>query len=141
MHSISLKIPIDIILPIFSRIPQSSIRATLPLSNALPSPTQCMNAYLTLVQVKETSPQAGQAPLIWCLITNRPVTTAKQAGELIDWYRARWEISEQKRDGEPGTKLLWIGYSRVLDCICGIQIAHEWEMTDLCIRRWALLCL
>lgn len=175
---------------------------------------------LTLVQAKEISPPAGQAPLIWRLITNRTVTTAEQAGELIDWYRARWEIEMffdvlkvgcrveklqldtkerlekalalylmvawrvmflmrlgrtcpelsadlvfdplewkvsfrlgnkalpdgiptlnqvirnlatlggflgRKGDGEPGTKSLWIGYSRVLDCIYGIQMASEWE--------------
>lgn len=47
---------------------------------------------LTLVQAKEINPPAGQSPLIWRLITNRCVTTAAQASELIDWYRARWEI-------------------------------------------------
>jgi hypothetical protein len=26
------------------------------------------------------------------LLTNRSVDTLEQASELIDWYRARWEI-------------------------------------------------
>lgn len=173
---------------------------------------------LTLVQAKEMNPPAGQSPLIWRLITNRTVATAEQASELIDWYRARWEIEMffdvlkvgcyveklqlntkeriekalamymmvawrmmflmrlgrscpelpadlifdplewkvsfrlgkkalpkgiptlnqvirnlaalggflgRKGDGEPGTKSIWIGYSRVLDCIAGIQIAND----------------
>ena len=47
---------------------------------------------LTLLQAKEVNPPTGQSPLIWRLISNRNVTTAAQAIELIDWYRARWEI-------------------------------------------------
>jgi IS4 transposase len=29
---------------------------------------------------------------MWRLLTNRSVDTLQQATELIDWYRARWEI-------------------------------------------------
>jgi hypothetical protein len=47
---------------------------------------------LTLVQAKEVNPPVGQSPVVWRLITNRHVSTAAQAIELIDWYRARWEI-------------------------------------------------
>ena len=47
---------------------------------------------LTLVQAKEINPPAGKSPLIWRLVTNRCVETADAACELIDWYRARWEI-------------------------------------------------
>ena len=31
-------------------------------------------------------------PVCWRLLTNRSATTLDQAVELIDWYRARWEI-------------------------------------------------
>lgn len=47
---------------------------------------------LTLVQAKELHPPAGTKPLVWRLVTNRSVETAEQAIELLDWYRARWEI-------------------------------------------------
>jgi hypothetical protein len=47
---------------------------------------------LTLVQAKEIHPPAGKSPLVWRLVTNRCVETADAACELIDWYRARWEI-------------------------------------------------
>ena len=173
---------------------------------------------LTLVQAKEINPPAGKTPLVWRLVTNRKVETAEQACELLDWYRARWEIEMfldvlkvgcrveklqldtkeriekalalyimvawrimflmrlgrtcpelpadlvfdplewkvsfrlgknalpdgiptlqqvlrnlaelggflgRKCDGEPGTKSIWLGYSRVLDCIYGIQMATE----------------
>ena len=35
---------------------------------------------------------AGSQPVVWRLLTNRSVATLTQATELIDWYRARWEI-------------------------------------------------
>ncbi len=30
--------------------------------------------------------------MVWRLLTNRPASTLQEAGELIDWYRARWEM-------------------------------------------------
>ena len=47
---------------------------------------------LTLVQAREINPPKGTPPLIWRLVSNRYAETAKQACELLDWYRARWEI-------------------------------------------------
>jgi len=47
---------------------------------------------VTLVQAKEVNPPAGKPPLIWRLLTNRPVNSADQAIELLDWYLCRWEI-------------------------------------------------
>ena len=34
----------------------------------------------------------GAKPVVWRLLTNRLADTLEQACELIDWYRARWEI-------------------------------------------------
>lgn len=31
-------------------------------------------------------------PIEWRLLTNRTATTLDEATELIEWYRARWEI-------------------------------------------------
>ena len=47
---------------------------------------------VTLVQAKEVNPPEGMKPLVWRLLSNRQVTTAEQAHELINWYRSRWEI-------------------------------------------------
>jgi hypothetical protein len=40
----------------------------------------------------EMEAPAGVKPVVWRLLTNRQATTLAQACELIDWYRARWEI-------------------------------------------------
>lgn len=41
---------------------------------------------------KEVGAPAGVKPLEWRLLSNREVATFEQACQLIDWYRARWEI-------------------------------------------------
>jgi hypothetical protein len=47
---------------------------------------------VTCVVATETGAPAGVKPVVWRLLTNRCATTLAQACELIDWYRARWEI-------------------------------------------------
>lgn len=44
------------------------------------------------IVARETTPPAGERAIEWRLLTNRTVTTLAQATEMIDWYRARWEI-------------------------------------------------
>ncbi|MEO5607997.1 MAG: IS4 family transposase [Polaromonas sp.] len=47
---------------------------------------------VTCLLVEETNPPADTKPVVWRLLSNRQVNTLEQAVELIDWYRARWEI-------------------------------------------------
>lgn len=44
-----------------------------------------------LVAREEGAPE-GVKPVEWRLLTNRLIDTFEAAAELIDWYRARWEI-------------------------------------------------
>lgn len=46
----------------------------------------------TCIVAREVDAPAGVKPLEWRLLTNREATTIEAAAELIDWYRARWEI-------------------------------------------------
>jgi hypothetical protein len=47
---------------------------------------------MTCLVASEVGTPAGQTPVCWRLLTNRCATTVEQAQELIQWYRARWEI-------------------------------------------------
>jgi hypothetical protein len=47
---------------------------------------------VTAVWVIETAPPTDVEPIEWMLLTTRPVTTARQANQLVDWYCCRWEI-------------------------------------------------
>lgn len=47
---------------------------------------------INCVLASEVDAPAGEQPVCWRLLTNRAATSLAQASELIDWYRARWEI-------------------------------------------------
>jgi hypothetical protein len=47
---------------------------------------------VTCMVAREIGAPAGVKPIEWRLLTNRAVDTQEQALELINWYRARWEI-------------------------------------------------
>uniref|UniRef100_UPI000AD1B768 IS4 family transposase n=1 Tax=Pseudomonas sp. NBRC 111120 TaxID=1661035 RepID=UPI000AD1B768 len=47
---------------------------------------------VTCVIATEINAPEGAKPVQWRLLTNREVNSLEQASELIDWYRARWEI-------------------------------------------------
>lgn len=46
----------------------------------------------TCIIAREVDAPAGAKPIEWRLLTNREAVTLEAAVELIDWYRARWEI-------------------------------------------------
>jgi Transposase Tn5 dimerisation domain len=47
---------------------------------------------MTCLVASEVGAPACEKPVCWRLLTNRCATTLEQAQELIQWYRARWEI-------------------------------------------------
>jgi hypothetical protein len=47
---------------------------------------------MSCVIASEVDVPDGHKPVCWRLLTNRDLTTLAEAIELIDWYRARWEI-------------------------------------------------
>lgn len=53
---------------------------------------RCGTIRATCLVAKEMNPPAGTDPVVWRLLTNRQAETPEAVAELIDWYRARWEI-------------------------------------------------
>ena len=49
---------------------------------------------VTCVIAREIDAPEGVHPLEWRLLTNRTVASLEEAAELIEWYRARWEIEQ-----------------------------------------------
>jgi len=47
---------------------------------------------VTCLIAREIHPPEGETPIEWRLLTNREVKDFDAAAELVDWYRARWEI-------------------------------------------------
>jgi hypothetical protein len=46
----------------------------------------------TCIVAREYGAPDSVKPIEWRLLTNRMATDAPAVSELIDWYRARWEI-------------------------------------------------
>jgi len=47
---------------------------------------------ITCIVAQEVGAPAGMTPVVWRLLTNREARDLDAVIELIDWYRARWEI-------------------------------------------------
>jgi hypothetical protein len=47
---------------------------------------------VTCIVARELEPPPGVKPVEWRLLSNREVADFEAAVQLIDWYRARWEI-------------------------------------------------
>jgi len=47
---------------------------------------------MTCLIASEVNVALGAKPVIWRLLTNRSIDTLEQACQVLEWYRARWEI-------------------------------------------------
>jgi hypothetical protein len=47
---------------------------------------------VTCLIAAEVDAPAGVKPVVWRLLSNRQAPTLEAAVELVDWYRARWEV-------------------------------------------------
>ncbi len=47
---------------------------------------------MTCVIASEIAPPKDTKPVCWRLLTNRPISDLAEAVQLIEWYRARWEV-------------------------------------------------
>ena len=92
---------------VMARTPLGRIRFMLPAGRGRKSRTVEQDIRIERVQLSdkakgvievsclvasEVNAPAGAKPVIWRLLSNRVASTLEQASELIDWYRARWEI-------------------------------------------------
>lgn len=60
-------------------------RVTIPTGGTTTVPATCVVA-------REIGAPAGTSPVEWRLLTNRAADSVQAVVELIDWYRAPWEI-------------------------------------------------
>jgi IS4 transposase len=49
---------------------------------------------VNVVRVREVDPPDGIPPVEWNLVTTEPVESPEQIAQIIDYYRARWQIEE-----------------------------------------------
>ena len=57
-------------------------------------PSKSHPVKVNLVEVVELNPPPDEPPVRWVLVTSEPVETVEQILQVVDWYRARWQIEE-----------------------------------------------
>jgi hypothetical protein len=92
---------------VLASLPLGEIRFTLPAGRERPAREVCQELYaqrlsvpdgrrgsfeVTCLIAREIGAPPGVKPIEWRLLTNRLAATLEAVVELIDWYRARWEI-------------------------------------------------
>ncbi|NRO99673.1 IS4 family transposase, partial [Paraburkholderia sp. NMBU_R16] len=69
-----------------------TVRQRLWLERVLLPASKGKSIAATCLVAREFDAPAGVKPIEWRLLTNRAASTLDEAIELIEWYRARWEI-------------------------------------------------
>ncbi len=76
---------------------------------------------LSVVDVKEIGPPAGQEPVRWRLLTTHPVGSVEQARQIVAWYRRRWTIEQVVRSLK--SHCLRIEDSQMEQAVCFTKLA------------------
>ena len=88
---------------------------------------------VTCVLAEESNPPAGSKPVLWRLLSNRPVHTLEEAIELIDWYRARWEIELFFLILKEGCRIqaLQLGHIERIETALALYLVVAWRINRL----------
>jgi IS4 transposase len=68
------------------------VRQEIRIKRVVLSDAQGGTLEVTCLIASEINAPTGVKPVVWRLLTNRQATSLEEAVELVDWYRARWEI-------------------------------------------------
>jgi len=101
-------------------------RVQLPASKGKSVAATCLVA-------REFDAPAGVKPIEWRLLTNRTATTLDEATELIEWYRARWEIEILFNVLKNGCQVeeLQLGTIERLERALALFLVVAWRVTYL----------
>jgi len=85
------------------------------------------------IVAREVDPPAGEEAVIWRLLTNRDVSTPEAAIELIDWYRARWEIEMLFDVLKNGCRVeaLQLSTMERVECALALYLIVAWRIAHL----------
>jgi len=87
----------------------------------------------TCLVAREENPPEGIESLEWRLLTNRTVANLDEACQLIDWYRARWEIELYFHVLKNGCRVEALQLSRVdrLERALALYMVVAWRIARL----------
>ena len=87
----------------------------------------------TCVIAQEFGAPHGVKPIEWRLLTNRTAATLESAVELIDWYRARWEIEIDFHAIKNSCRVeaLQLGHIDKLELALTVYMVVAWRLARL----------
>jgi hypothetical protein len=88
---------------------------------------------VTCIVAREHAAPAGVKPIEWRLLTNRAAASAAEVAELIDWYRARWEIEMLFNVLKNGCKVeeLQLGTVERIERALALYLVVAWRIAHL----------
>lgn len=88
---------------------------------------------MTCVIASEVNVPVGAKPVIWRLLSNRAVETLGQAAELVEWYRARWEVELLFLVLKEGCRVerLQLGHIDRLETALAMYLIIAWRINRL----------
>jgi hypothetical protein len=88
---------------------------------------------VTCIIAREYGAPVGVKPIEWRLLTNRTATSATEVSELIDWYRARWEIEMLFNVFKNGCKVeeLQLGTIARIERALALYLVVAWRIAHL----------
>ena len=91
------------------------------------------DAGVTCIIAREIGAPPGVKPIEWRLLTNRGVTSVTEVAELIDWYRARWEIEMLFNVLKNGCKVeeLQLGTIERIERALALYLVVAWRIAYL----------
>ncbi|TXD35275.1 hypothetical protein FRC96_11395 [Lujinxingia vulgaris] len=77
-----------------ARLKIRATRVELRRPDNLPAANSPARFGVNVVEVSEIRAPEGEDPVRWLLVTDRPIDTDEDCWQIVDWYRARWQIEE-----------------------------------------------
>lgn len=77
-----------------ARLKIRATRVELRRPDNLPAANSPARFGVNVVEVSEIRAPKGEDPVRWLLVTDRPIDTDEDCWQVVDWYRARWQIEE-----------------------------------------------
>ena len=108
---------------------------------ALPCGKRGETIEVTCVIARELDPPPGMKRVEWRLLTNRLAGTLEEMAELIDWYRARWEIEMFFNVLKTGCRVeaLQLASMRKIETALALSMIIAWRINRL--MRLGRTCL
>jgi len=89
---------------------------------------------LWAIEAREVRPAKGASPIVWRLLTTRPVFTIADAIEMVGWYAQRWQIEVFHKVLKSGCQIeqRQLETAARLERALAVDLVVAWRLLALC---------